>query len=282
MAAAEDSGESEEEEEEDDDDEDEEYREGRARGAAGDDSGSEDEEDYDESDSDGEGTGAHAAAEADVPLGERLASKRDGRTSARKVPAWLAAKREREAREKIGARANKNRPQEVSSKARVPMLREIEGLAPAKPKSKDPRFDASMGAFNDRVFRKQYGFVFDEKMAEERDALKQQVKRTHGAARKEQLKRLVASLEAKVADHQKRRRDAALEDESRRRQRERARGGRGPYFEKKSDRKKRELVDKYESLKKSGQLEKFMAKRRRKVAAKDRTLMPTASRRGVE
>ena len=115
-------------------------------------------------------------------------------------------------------------------------------------------------------------------MAAERDALKKQVGRTGGAARKEQLKRLVASLEAKVADHRRKTRAQHEADALRAKQRADARAGKGPYFEKASDKRKRELVERYNALKKSGKLTTFMAKRRQRVAAKDRRIMPSVRR----
>jgi ribosomal RNA-processing protein 36 len=52
--------------------------------------------------------------------------------------------------------------------------------------------------------------------------------------------------------------------------------GKKPYFLKKSEKKKLELLAKYEELKSSGRLEKYMAKRRKKNAAKDHRYLPTS------
>ena len=51
--------------------------------------------------------------------------------------------------------------------------------------------------------------------------------------------------------------------------------GKKPFFLKKSEQKKQELIRKYQELKASGGLEKAMAKRRRKNAAKDHRLVPS-------
>lgn len=45
--------------------------------------------------------------------------------------------------------------------------------------------------------------------------------------------------------------------------------------------RKRELLAKYEELKSSGRLDKFMAKRRKKNAAKDHRYVPSTRRDGV-
>jgi ribosomal RNA-processing protein 36 len=56
--------------------------------------------------------------------------------------------------------------------------------------------------------------------------------------------------------------------------------GKKPFFLKKSDKRKRELMAKYEELKDSGRLDKFMAKRRKKNASKDHRYVPSARRAG--
>ena len=52
--------------------------------------------------------------------------------------------------------------------------------------------------------------------------------------------------------------------------------GKRPFFMKKSEKKKQELVRKYHELKASGGLEKAMAKKRRKNASKDHRYVPTS------
>lgn len=59
-------------------------------------------------------------------------------------------------------------------------------------------------------------------------------------------------------------------------EREAVRAGKKPFFLKKTDRRKAELVAQYQDLQKSGGLDKFLAKRRRKNAAKDHRYVPAA------
>ena len=54
--------------------------------------------------------------------------------------------------------------------------------------------------------------------------------------------------------------------------------GKKPFFQRKSEKRKAEMVRKYQELKASGQLEKFMEKKRRKNAAKDHRLLPSKRR----
>lgn len=56
------------------------------------------------------------------------------------------------------------------------------------------------------------------------------------------------------------------------------RGGKKPFYLKKSDKRRAELMAKYEELKKGGRLEQYMAKRRRRNAAKDHRYVPRTSR----
>ena len=57
-------------------------------------------------------------------------------------------------------------------------------------------------------------------------------------------------------------------------EREAVKAGKRPFFLKKSEKKKQELIRKYQELKATGRLEKAIAKRRKKNAQKDRRHMP--------
>jgi len=50
--------------------------------------------------------------------------------------------------------------------------------------------------------------------------------------------------------------------------------GKRPYFMKQRDVRKEELREKYDDLEKKGGLKKYMAKRRKKNASKDRKAIP--------
>jgi hypothetical protein len=57
--------------------------------------------------------------------------------------------------------------------------------------------------------------------------------------------------------------------------------GKAPYFMSKAEKRKRLLVAQYEELKASGQLDKYMEKRRKKNAAKDHRYLPSKRRSGT-
>jgi ribosomal RNA-processing protein 36 len=61
-------------------------------------------------------------------------------------------------------RANKNRPQELTSKKPVPIYRNI--FQTKKHESIDPRFSSAFGDYNPNVFRKTYGFLQEMRLKE--------------------------------------------------------------------------------------------------------------------
>lgn len=56
--------------------------------------------------------------------------------------------------------------------------------------------------------------------------------------------------------------------------------GKAPFFLSKAEKRKRGLVAKYEELQAAGRLDAYMAKRRRKNAAKDHRYLPSGRRGG--
>ncbi len=61
-------------------------------------------------------------------------------------------------------------------------------------------------------------------------------------------------------------------------QRSKAASGQTPYFLKASDKRKLELVAKYEQLRKQGKLDRYMEKRRKHNASKDHRYLPSGRR----
>ena len=58
------------------------------------------------------------------------------------------------------------------------------------------------------------------------------------------------------------------------------RAGKGVFFPKRSEKRRQQLVARYQELKDSGRLEKVMTKRRKKNALKDHRYVPRARREG--
>ncbi|XP_055762832.1 ribosomal RNA processing protein 36 homolog isoform X2 [Salvelinus fontinalis] len=134
-------------------------------------------------------------------------------------------------------RLNKNRPMEISAKRPAPFLRQV---VPVK-KS-----------------------VVQKK-------LKKPMK---GNQKKEKLQFLLKRMENQERARKSWEQQREKELEFKRKQREMAGQGLKPFFLKKSDKKKLELAEKYSELKKSGKLENFLSKKRKRNAGKDRRKLP--------
>ncbi|XP_071454012.1 ribosomal RNA processing protein 36 homolog [Hetaerina americana] len=163
-------------------------------------------------------------------------------------------------------RKNKNRPQEISSKVKVPIVPKISSH---KQKCRDPRFDSLCGSFNERVFRNAYRFV-DGIRSKEKEDLKVRLSEESDPEGKAQLKYLLTRLE-----NQDREEKLKQEKEEKRRiEKERQINsllqGKRPKFKNKAETKMEELVENYEKLKKSGKLRKHIEKQRKRNTQKDR------------
>ncbi|KAH8888753.1 DUF947-domain-containing protein [Thozetella sp. PMI_491] len=180
-------------------------------------------------------------------------------------------------------RANKHAPQEMSSKR--PVSRKRGGEAVPKAEARDPRFGplgapaAGLSKLDEIKARKAYAFL-DGYRDDEMRQLRTAIKKTKDARQKEELQRALLSMQSKKKDQERRDREQAVVDEHRRKEKELVKQGKMPFFLKKSEQKKRVLLDKFASMKK-GQVDKAIERKRKKVAAKERKEMPMA-RRGLE
>lgn len=168
-------------------------------------------------------------------------------------------------------RLNKNRPMEVSAKRRAPFLRQV--IPVKKAVSRDPRFDDLSGEYKPEIFEKTYKFINDIKQRE-KEVVQKRLKKTNTVNKKEKLQFLLKRMENQDRARKSREEQREKELEFKRKQREMAGQGLKPYFLKKSDKKKLELAEKYNELKKSGKLENFLSKKRKRNAGKDRKKLP--------
>ncbi|XP_078138933.1 ribosomal RNA processing protein 36 homolog [Centroberyx gerrardi] len=175
-------------------------------------------------------------------------------------------------KDKKKKRLNKNRPMEISAKKPAPFLRQV--VPVRKTVLRDPRFDDLSGEYKPEIFEKTYKFINDIKQRE-KEIVQKKLKRTKtNNQRKEKLQTLLKRMEnqerARQSVQQQRERELAMK----RQQRELAAQGLKPFFLKKSDKKKLQLAEKYSELKKSGKLENFLSKKRKRNAGKDRRRLP--------
>ncbi|XP_010871364.2 ribosomal RNA processing protein 36 homolog [Esox lucius] len=169
-------------------------------------------------------------------------------------------------------RLNKNRPMEISAKRPAPFLRQV--VQVKKTVSRDPRFDDLSGEYKPEIFEKTYRFINDIKQREREVVQKRLKKPIKSVQKKDELQFLLKRMENQERARKTREEQREKELEFKRKQREMAGQGLKPFFLKKSDKKKLELAEKYSELKKSGKLENFLSKKRKRNAGKDRRKLP--------
>ncbi|KAM9770714.1 ribosomal RNA processing protein 36 homolog isoform 1-T2 [Menidia menidia] len=174
-------------------------------------------------------------------------------------------------------RLNKNRPMEISAKRPAPFLRQV--VPVKKATLRDPRFDDLSGEYKPEIFEKTYKFINDIKH-KEKETIKKQLKRSKKSVQqKEKLQFLLKRMENQERAREIREQQRERELQFKREQRERANQGARPFFLKKSEKKKLQLADKFQELKKSGKLENFLSKKRKRNAGKDRRKLPGQQQR---
>ncbi|XP_072031681.1 ribosomal RNA processing protein 36 homolog [Amphiura filiformis] len=168
-------------------------------------------------------------------------------------------------------RANKNRPQEISSKKPVSRFRDV--FQTKKKINRDPRFDDLSGEFHEESFSSNYSFIKNIRQRE-RQQIEKEMKKTKDLHRKEQLKSLIQRMDQQETAKDRKDKSKIAEREHKKQERELVKQGKKPFFLKKSEQKKMELAEKYKQLKKSGKVEKYLMQKRKKNATKDRRHLP--------
>ncbi|XP_068922076.1 ribosomal RNA processing protein 36 homolog isoform X1 [Petaurus breviceps papuanus] len=167
--------------------------------------------------------------------------------------------------------AEKQRPLEMSSKTRVPFLRQV---VPVRKKvARDPRFDDLSGEYNPEVFEKTYRFL-NEYRAKEKELVAKHLKKSRPGEEQEKLKQLLHRMDQQEAAQQEQKRQQEQHLALKREQRAQAQQGHRPYFLKKSEQRQLALAEKYKKLKRSQKLESFLSRKRRRNAGKDRRRLP--------
>ncbi|XP_028396353.1 ribosomal RNA processing protein 36 homolog [Dendronephthya gigantea] len=168
-------------------------------------------------------------------------------------------------------RKNKNRPREMSSKRPVSKFRSVVPVTKKAPR--DPRFDDISGKFNENMFEKAYSFL-DNIKHQEMEQVQKEMKAEKDPTRKTKLRSLAQRMEQaeKLRNLKKKRKEKMKE----RREGEQAliKQGKRPFYLRKSERKKLELAEKYKTLKESKKLDRYMNKKRKKNAMKQRKMLP--------
>ncbi|XP_018727816.2 ribosomal RNA processing protein 36 homolog [Eucalyptus grandis] len=199
---------------------------------------------------------------ADVTFEELQKARSDGSHSVYKKPN----------EEKKPKRANKNRPMEASWKKPVGRFREV--IQAPKKVARDPRFESLCGTLNVEGFKKRYGFLYENELPAERKELQKQLKKSNDPDVIDELKSRIGWIDKQLKSETGKQTEAAILAEHKKKEREAAKQGKKPFYLKKSEIRKRRLIEKYNSLKASGKVDAFMEKKRRKNAAKEHRYVP--------
>ncbi|KAI1375138.1 DUF947-domain-containing protein [Hypoxylon crocopeplum] len=173
-------------------------------------------------------------------------------------------------------RLNKHAPTEQSSKRQVSRKREV--VQVHKPVARDPRFSAAVSGkpLDEDKARRAYAFL-DEYRDSEMARLRDTVKKTKDASAKEELKRALASMESRKKAQLHRDKERKVVAEHRRQEKDLVRQGKQPFYLKKSEQKKRLLLDRFADMK-GKQVDRAIERRRKKLTARERRDMPVARR----
>lgn len=171
-------------------------------------------------------------------------------------------------------RENKNRPREMSAKRPVSRFREV--VQAKKNIPRDPRFDSLCGTFDEKVFKKTYGFLSEMKK-NDLSALKKQLNETDDPKMTKKIKYLIQRLENQLREEKRRDQEQEQKGKEKKEIVEAIKRGEKPAFKKKSEKKVLDLVSQYEELKNSGKLKKHIQRLRKKNLRKDRQRLASNS-----
>ncbi|OLN84415.1 rRNA biogenesis protein RRP36 [Colletotrichum chlorophyti] len=175
-------------------------------------------------------------------------------------------------------RSSKHAPTEMSSKKPVSRRREV--IAVPKMEVRDPRFDPLSGPVDEAKARKAYAFL-DEYRKDEMAQLRAEIKKTKDQAKKEEMKRVLLSMESKMKARERKDRERDVIAEHKRREKELVKQGKQPFFLKKSEQKKRFLMDQFAGMKKK-QIDRTIERKRKKVVGRERKELDQMQRRPRE
>lgn len=199
---------------------------------------------------------------SEIPFEELQKARSDGSSSFRAFPGQTS----------VPKRVNKNRPAEMSSKKPVRRFREV--MQAPKRVIRDPRFESLCGRYVESKFKTSYKFLYDEELPAEKKRLQDVLQRGKTGEASEEIQKHINWIEGQLKEEQLRRKKAVKSNEQMKKEREAVKQGKKPFYTKKSETRKQELIAKYKELQASGKLEAFLAKRRRKNAAKDHRYVP--------
>jgi ribosomal RNA-processing protein 36 len=167
----------------------------------------------------------------------------------------------------------KNAPLEISASKRVSRKVHIAALVQKANtgRGRDPRFEQmGNGEFNEVAYRKNYSFLEERREDEIKQLEKDSKKKAMGNNTREMLREKLKLLRSEQKQDVLRGRALAVEQKFKKEENSRVRQGKNRYYMKPGELRKAVMKDKFEYLQGTGKLKKFMDKRRKKNAQKDR------------
>ena len=168
---------------------------------------------------------------------------------------------------------------EMHSKMTLPKA----DILPSLQKRRDPRFDNLSGKLDTDLFEKSYSFLKDYQ-ADETKKLRELIRKEKDIDLKEKMQNQLSKMVDRQATEASLKRRQEIKRDHKRKEKELVSKGKNPFFLKKSDQKKLELIDKFKHLSESPKaLAKAMEKRRKRNSAKEKkTMLGGAKRRRVD
>lgn len=180
------------------------------------------------------------------------------------------------------SRKGKSKPLETSSKQPVSVLRQ--NVAPVRPKAIDPRFDRSFGEFHADQFKAAYSFI-KPIQDQERQLLEQSLKKERDPERRAHIQRVLNRQDAAEKSREREEFRSKVMKQWKKTEQELVKQGKKPFYLKRSDQKKLELIAKFKEMKEraaaNGQslnVDKLLEKRRKHKSSKQRTGLPAKPR----
>mmetsp|Transcript_6537 Transcript_6537/g.19831 ORF Transcript_6537/g.19831 Transcript_6537/m.19831 type:complete len:216 (-) Transcript_6537:331-978(-) len=206
-------------------------------------------------------------------LGDRVKAARAARAGMVDTGPGRHAATESRNRESEAKKKSKHRPREEPISGRpssyVGRPKELESRSR---RGADPRFEEHCGKFNENLFEKTYAFV-DEMREKELNSLRDKLKKEKKLPARKELLQQVHQTENQLAQIASDKRRKEIKRNFKREEREKVKEGKKPYYLTDRKLKDLELRAKYEELKKSGKLKKYIEKRRKRQASKDKKLL---------
>ncbi|XP_066599074.1 ribosomal RNA processing protein 36 homolog [Prorops nasuta] len=167
-------------------------------------------------------------------------------------------------------RANKNRPQEMSSKK--PMFKIQQHLPLKRTVPRDPRFDSLCGTYNAKAFKNAYSFI-DKMKENDLKALKDELKNSDDPKMIKKVKYLIQRLENQLKEGKKQEQMKEQKSNENKHIIKSIKEGKRPAYKKKSEKKLLNLVSQYEQLSDQGKVKKHIERLRKKNLHKARLKM---------